>query len=673
MDAIAHTQVSAACLITLAVLLRAQQKMRDKSMPGRLFTALLWSAGALTVLDYNGTLAQLGAWQELGIPLTYRLNAGGSILFYLLAVWCCLLVFLYVEAELGHTWLEDGRKLAFCAAPLALLFLSLLTARDENGFCYLDAEGLRGSTLFWVPELVGLAYLAAAFLQCSWTLSHWKQERPKEELEVLLLFTLVPAAGFVLHGWLPGRGVLCCGIALGLVCVYVLVLQTKFTVDTLTGVSNRIVALRYLESELPYYRRHPNRSLHFLMMDMDHFKHINDEYGHLEGDAALVLLAGYLLVGIALPVWSARRGDKAAREYRQALADTNSYLLESLRGLRDILQYQNTAARAEGIAAHSETLGEKQKAMKYREGVTVGAANTLIVLTALAVLGVSIRLYQNGQLGAEGVLVCTLSALSSFGPVVALANLGASLTQVFASADRVLDLLDEEPVTADVIDGADTTFTGAQAEHVSFAYAKEEVLHDLSLTIPEKKIVGITGRSGSGKSTFLRLLMRFWDVSSGTIRFGERDIRAVNTAALRAQESLVTQETELFDDTIENNIRIARRDATRAEVEAACRKAALDGFINSLPKGYDTTVGELGGALSGGERQRIGVARAFLHDAPFLLLDEPTSNLDSLNEGIILKAVRDECREKTVLLVSHRRSTMAVADLSFSVESGRLS
>lgn len=388
---------------------------------------------------------------------------------------------------------------------------------------------------------------------------------------------------------------------------------------------------------------------------------------------ALVLLAGYLLVGIALPVWSARRGDKAAREYRQALADTNSYLLESLRGLRDILQYQNTAARAEGITAHSETLGEKQKAMKYREGVTVGAANTLIVLTALAVLGVSVRLYQNGQLGAEGVLVCTLSALSSFGPVVALANLGASLTQVFASADRVLDLLDEDPVTADVTDGADTTFTGAQAEHVSFAYAKEEVLHDLSLTIPEKKIVGITGRSGSGKSTFLRLLMRFWDVSSGTIRFGERDIRAVNTAALRAQESLVTQETELFDDTIENNIRIARRDATRAEVETACRKAALDGFINSLPKGYDTPVGELGGALSGGERQRIGVARAFLHDAPFLLLDEPTSNLDSLNEGIILKAVRDECREKTVLLVSHRRSTMAVADLSFSVESGRLS
>ena len=386
-----------------------------------------------------------------------------------------------------------------------------------------------------------------------------------------------------------------------------------------------------------------------------------------------LLPALVLLVGAALPVWSARRGDKAARAYRQTLADTNSYMLENLRGLRDTLQYQDTANRAEGIAAHSEALGEKQKTLKYREGVTVGATNTLILLTVLAVLGVSLQLYQNGALDADGVLVCTLAALSSFGPVVALANLGASLTQVFASADRVLDLLDEEPVTADVTDGADTAFAGAEARKVRFAYADEEVLHDLSLTIPERKIVGITGRSGSGKSTSLRLLLRFWDVSGGSIRFGAEDIRRVNTAALRAQESLVTQETELFDDTIENNIKIARRDATRAEVEAACKKAALDGFIRKLPKGYDTPVGELGGALSGGERQRIGVARAFLHDAPFLLLDEPTSNLDSLNEGIILKAVRDECREKTVLLVSHRKSTMAVADVSFSVESGRLS
>ena len=388
---------------------------------------------------------------------------------------------------------------------------------------------------------------------------------------------------------------------------------------------------------------------------------------------ALVLLAGYLLVGVALPVWSARRGSAAAREYRQALADTNSFVLESLRGLRDTLQYQDTAARAAGITAHSTLLGAKQKALKYREGLTIAITNTLILFTTLAVLGTSLWLYRRGQLGAEGVLVCTLAALSSFGPVVALANLGASLTQVFASADRVLDLLDEQPVTPEVTHGADAVFAGAEASHVSFAYGDEQVLQDVSLTIPEKKIVGITGRSGSGKSTFLRLLMRFWDVNSGTIRFGAEDIRQVNTAALRAQESLVTQETELFADTIGNNIRIARRDATQAEVEDACKKAALDDFIRSLPKGYDTPVGELGSTLSGGERQRIGVARAFLHDAPFLLLDEPTSNLDSLNEGIILRAVRSACKDRTVLLVSHRKSTMAAADISFSVESGRVS
>ena len=388
---------------------------------------------------------------------------------------------------------------------------------------------------------------------------------------------------------------------------------------------------------------------------------------------ALALLAGYLLVGVALPVWSAKRGQDVAREYRQALADTNSYVLESLRGLRDTLQYQDTAARAAGITAHSEVLGAKQTALKYREGLIVAVTNTLILFTTLAVLGVSLWLYQRGALAAQGVLVCTLTALSSFGPVVALANLGAGLTQVFASADRVLALLDEVPVTPEVTDGENTPFAGAEVRSVSFGYAGEQVLREISLTIPEKKIVGITGRSGSGKSTLLRLLMRFWDVQTGSIRFGDADIRRVNTAALRAQESLVTQETELFADTIGNNIRIAKRDATQAEVEAACKKAALDDFIRSLPKGYDTPVGELGSTLSGGERQRIGVARAFLHDAPFLLLDEPTSNLDSLNEGIILRAVRAACKDRTVLLVSHRKSTMAAADVSFSVESGRVS
>ena len=364
---------------------------------------------------------------------------------------------------------------------------------------------------------------------------------------------------------------------------------------------------------------------------------------------ALVLLAGYLLVGIALPVWSARRGDKAAREYRQALADTNSYLLESLRGLRDILQYQNTAARAEGITAHSETLGEKQKAMKYREGVTVGAANTLIVLTALAVLGVSIRLYQNNQLGAEGVLVCTLSALSSFGPVVALANLGASLTQVFASADRVLDLLDENPVTADVTDGADTTFTGAQAEHVSFAYAKEEVLHDLSLTIPEKKIVGITGRSGSGKSTTVRCMNFLEEPTSGHVYIDGQELTNKNkTKIVRDNMSMVFQQFNLYPHmTVLKNLTLAPmklHHKTKEEAEELAYHYLEVVGLRDKADVYPTQ-------LSGGQQQRIAIARALCAQTKIILFDEPTSALDPETIQEVLDVMVRLAHEKNITMV----------------------
>ena len=386
---------------------------------------------------------------------------------------------------------------------------------------------------------------------------------------------------------------------------------------------------------------------------------------------ALVLLAGYLLVGIALPVWSARRGDKAAREYRQALADTNSYLLESLRGLRDILQYQNTAARAEGITAHSETLGEKQKAMKYREGVTVGAANTLIVLTALAVLGVSIRLYQNGQLGAEGVLVCTLSALSSFGPVVALANLGASLTQVFASADRVLDLLDEDPVTADVIDGADTTFTGAQAEHVSFAYAREEVLHDLSLTIPEKKIVGITGRSGSGKSTFLRCLNRLEIPTGGSIKFEGVEVDDDHIDSVRQKMGMVFQHFNLFPHlTVKQNLCLApellklkSKEEASKRAEELLARVGLSDKANVFPK-----------SLSGGQQQRIAIARALAMDPDVILFDEPTSALDPEMVGEVLELMKELAHTGiTMLVVTHEMGfAREVSNRVIFIDEGRI-
>ena len=393
--------------------------------------------------------------------------------------------------------------------------------------------------------------------------------------------------------------------------------------------------------------------------------------------AGLLALAAYLTVGVVIPMWNGKRGSQKGMEFRTGFGELNSFVLDSLRGLDETIQYGQGEKRKEQMSERSKELVSVQENLSRMEGSQRSATNMVILLASFGMLALTIYLYTKGGIGFEGVLTCTIAMMGSFGPVVALSSLSNNLNQTLASGERVLSLLEEAPlveeIPGDAASGGDHAFAGAEAQNVTFAYEDETILDQYSLKLEPGKITGIHGASGSGKSTILKLLMRFWDVSSGSIRFGAEDIRRVNTAALREQESLVTQETELFDDTIENNIRIAKRDATREEVEAACKKAALDGFIHSLPKGYDTPVGELGGALSGGERQRIGVARAFLHDAPFLLLDEPTSNLDSLNEGVILKAVRAECKDKTVLLVSHRKSTMAAADISFSVESGRLS
>ncbi|MCD7739292.1 MAG: ABC transporter ATP-binding protein/permease, partial [Lachnospiraceae bacterium] len=262
---------------------------------------------------------------------------------------------------------------------------------------------------------------------------------------------------------------------------------------------------------------------------------------------------------------------------------------------------------------------------------------------------------------------------SSFGPAVALAALGSTLQNTFAAGNRVLDILEETPVTEEITGKAEVMFNGAAAEHVTFAYGNEVILKDVSADFPKRQIIGIVGKSDSGKSTLLKLLMRFWNTGQGKIKISDTDVNEINTTNLRDMESFVTQETHLFHDSIRNNLRIAKLDASDEEIEAACRKASVHDFIMTLPEGYDTPVGELGDTLSGGEGQRLGLARAFLHDAPFVLLDEPTSNLDSLNEAVILKSLKEEQADKTIVLVSHRQSTMRIADRVYSVEHGRVS
>lgn len=379
-------------------------------------------------------------------------------------------------------------------------------------------------------------------------------------------------------------------------------------------------------------------------------------------------LIAYVTVGALIPFVTSRlSGDDGVR-FRTKSGQLSGFVLDSLRGLSETIQYGQGKRRMEEIDRRTEQLSKDEEHMKRILGRNTAVTNTVILMFDLAMLFLSAKL-----VGFEGCLIVTFALMSSFGPVVALASLGATLQNTFAAGGRVLDILDECPVVEEITGKEEVDFHGAEVKNVTFAYGEETILEDVSVTIPENKIIGINGRSGSGKSTLLKLLMRFWQVRQGAVKVSGRNVEEINTSNLRDMESFVTQETHLFHDSIRNNLRIAKLNASDEEIITACRKASVHDFIMSLSKGYDTEVGELGDTLSGGERQRLGLARAFLHDAPFLLLDEPTSNLDSLNEAVILKSLHEACADKSVVLVSHRKSTMGIADTVYSVEHGRMS
>lgn len=382
----------------------------------------------------------------------------------------------------------------------------------------------------------------------------------------------------------------------------------------------------------------------------------------------ILAMLAYVTVGVVIPLFTSKRSGDDGLRFRTKAGRLSGFVLDSLRGLSETIQYSQGEKRLEEINDRTDALSEDEERMKRIAGQNTAMTNTVILIFDIAMLFLSAQL-----VGFEGSLIATLAMMSSFGPVVALAALGATLQNTLASGNRVLDILEESPVVEEITGKKAVLFSGAEAKNVTFAYDEETILDDFSMTIPENQIVGIHGRSGSGKSTLLKLFMRFWQVKQGAIEISGRNVDEINTSNLREMESFVTQETHLFHDSIRNNLRIAKLDATEEEIIAACKKASVHEFIMSLPKGYDTEVGELGDTLSGGERQRLGMARAFLHDAPFMLLDEPTSNLDSLNEAVILKSLHEECEKKSVVLVSHRKSTMGIADTVYSVEHGRMS
>ena len=386
----------------------------------------------------------------------------------------------------------------------------------------------------------------------------------------------------------------------------------------------------------------------------------------------LLALCFYAAIGIALPLLISMQDQDTGREVRRLSGELSSSVLEDLRGLYEILQYEQGNARARRRNDLTDALLEEQEEQNTLAGRNRAAAGTMIYLFDCMMVFGAYMLYGQGTVGFDGMVTAILLLMSSFGPVSALAALGTTLSNTLAAGDRVLQILEEEPVTEDITGQQPAIYGSIAAENVSFAYGAEPVLNDMSVFMNKDQIIGITGRSGSGKSTFLKLLMRFWKPDSGRLGINDRDIESINTADLRNMEGYMTQDAHLFHDTVRNNLLIARPDATDEEIIAACRKASVHDAILRLPDGYDTVVGELGDTLSGGERQRISLARAFLHDARILLLDEPTSNLDALNEGMILKALDEEKNHRTIVLVSHRESSVRIADTVLHMEEGRL-
>lgn len=386
-----------------------------------------------------------------------------------------------------------------------------------------------------------------------------------------------------------------------------------------------------------------------------------------------IALLAYFVIGVCVPIFISKRSGKDGLHFRSQSGELSSFVLDSLRGLPEILQYHQGQNRLQQMDQRTEQLSHQEKRMKRVLGENQAITNSLLLFFDVLMLFCATGLYLNQQISFTGVLLSTVALMSSFGPCVALANLGSTLQNTFAAGNRILNILEESPVTEEITGEKEIQFEGASVKQVSFSYQDQCILNNVSLEIPKGSIVGIIGKSGSGKSTLLKLLMRFWQVQTGEIAISQQNINQINTTNLRNLESLVTQETHLFQDTIRNNIKIAKLNATDQEIEQACKKSSIHDFILGLPQGYDTQVGELGDTLSGGECQRLGLARAFLHDADLMLLDEPTSNLDSLNEGIILQSIQKERKNKTVVLISHRQSTMAVVDKQYSVEYGRLS
>ena len=372
----------------------------------------------------------------------------------------------------------------------------------------------------------------------------------------------------------------------------------------------------------------------------------------------------YVIVGVVIPIINSKLGQATGQEYRKEFGELNTTILDNLYGLEEILQYQQNDNRLNDMKKKTESLEKLNESLKKSESKQKIITDIVILSAGLVMLGLAYMLESKGAITTTDVVISVIAMMSSFGPTAALSALSNNLHHTLASGNRVLNLLEEEPITDEIVNGQDFVKSDIKCENITFAYPNSDkvILSDFSHTFKENAIHGILGKSGCGKSTLLKLLMRFFTIDKGSIEYGNKNVNDIKTSSLRSNIAYVTQETFLFQDTIENNIKVAKENATKEEVQQACKKASIHNFIESLPNGYDTMLAELGDSISGGERQRIGLARAFLHNGNIILLDEPTSNIDSLNESVILNSIKNESEGKTIILVSHRQSTMGIAE-----------
>ena len=386
----------------------------------------------------------------------------------------------------------------------------------------------------------------------------------------------------------------------------------------------------------------------------------------------VLALVAYVFMSVFIPYLVSMFGADDGNEFRRQSGELASYILDSLRGIREVQQYEYGEAKLSGIGIRSRRLAKVEDNIKTVEGSNRSISTSSILILDMIFIMVTIMLYREGSIALDMVMVAIVALMGSFGPFLRLSKLGSRMKSPIAAGRRILDLLEEEPQTEDVIDKPDVTFDGLEVKKVSFSYENVEVLKGASMEVAKGEVLGIVGGNGSGKTTLLKLIMRFWDPDEGKIKFGPRDIDYINTKDLREIEGYVTQDSQIFHDTIRNNLLIAKADATDEEIMEACRKASLHDFIMTLPEGYDTVVGEMGDTLSSGERRRLSLARAFLHDSELMLLDEPTANLDVLNEAVVIRSLNESREGRTMIIVSHSESTLRTADRIIRIEDGKI-